>query len=194
MLTLGLARSGEGEPPAQTDGKIHIRLLNQRDATAYRDLRLRGLKEAPTAFGSSYEDESRLRLKKFARKLRRRDESADAVFGAFSGPAQLVGILDFNRDNRPKRRHVAVLGGLFVAPEFQGQGYGGRLIDEAIAHARQLNGVRQILLAVTAGNVAAGSLYRSRGFKCYGLEPDAILVEGKHYDMELMMLNLQTVS
>jgi ribosomal protein S18 acetylase RimI-like enzyme len=80
---------------------------------------------------------------------------------------------------------------MYVSPEFRGQGFGAALVDEAIAHARRLGTVRQILLSVTANNVAASSLYRSRGFERYGLERDALCVDGTYYDEEQMALYLK---
>ena len=200
-LTPGFATSGDDISAssgdvrsAEKNEKIKIRLLNERDVVAYRDLWLRALKESPTAFGSSYETEAGLRIKHLAARLKHHDEPDNGMIGAFADGKFLAGILGFNRDSRLKRRHIVMLGGMYVAPEFRGQGCGGMLLDGVISHIRRLNGVRRILLAVAAGNVAAASLYKSRGFKCYGVEPDAIWVEGSYYDMEQFELDLQGVA
>ncbi len=79
---------------------------------------------------------------------------------------------------------------MYVSPEFRGQGIGAALLDESIAHARKLGTVRQLVLAVTASNVAAASLYRSRGFERFGFERDALWVDGAFYDEEHMVLFL----
>jgi ribosomal protein S18 acetylase RimI-like enzyme len=198
MLTPGRATAG-GDFPAssgderhlQKDGQMKIRFLNERDVVAYRDLWLRALKESPTAFGSSYETEAGQEIKNLAGRLRHDDVSDNGVMGAFAGGTVLAGILGFNRDSRQKRRHIIVLGGMYVAPEFRGQGCGRILLDGVISHVRRFKEVRRIILAVTAGNVAAASLYKSRGFKSYGVEPDAIRVGDKFYGMEQMGLDIQ---
>lgn len=198
MLKPGLATSG-GDSPAssigeqneQKGGEIKIRLLNERDVVAYRDLWLRALQESPTAFGASCETEAGVRIKDIAARLKHDDGTDNGVIGALAGGTRLAGILSFNRDSRQKRRHVVVLGGMYVAPEFRGQRCGGMLLDEVVSHVRRLKGVSRIILAVTTGNEVAASLYKSRGFKCYGVEPDAILVGDKFYGMDQMGLDIK---
>lgn len=168
-----------------------IRFLDSNDLTAYRDLRLAGLKESPTAFGSSYVEEVELPLTEFAARMRPHANPDNGIFGAFTEERGLVGILGFAREHRVKRSHIAALWGMYVSLEFRGQRIGAALVDEAIAHARRLGSVRQIVLSVTANNVVAASLYRSRGFERYGLEHDAICVDGRYFDEEQMALFLK---
>jgi len=111
------------------------------------------------------------------------------VFGAFVED-RLVGLLAFVRPQRAKLRHCAELAGMYVAPEFRRRRVGRALLDAAITHARALPGLRQLRLAVNADNLAARSLYQSRGFQCVGVEPDAICVEGRYYDEVLYVLRL----
>ena len=168
-----------------------IRFLDSGDLTAYRDLRLAALQESPTAFGSSHIEEAELPLTEFAARLRPPDKPDNGIFGAFVDDKGLVGILGFAREYRVKRAHIASVWGMYVSPEFRGRGFGAALVDEAIAHARRLGSVRQIVLSVTASNVAAGALYRSRGFERIGLERDALCIDGKYFDEEQMALYLK---
>lgn len=169
---------------------MEIRFLNAQDVTAYRDLRLHALKEAPTAFVSSYEQEARLPLGDFAARLRSNNDSASGVFGAFSDRNHLIGMLGFSRETRLKRVHIGTLWSMYVLLEFRGQGVGAKLLDGAIAHAQQLDGLRQLTLSFTAGNVAAGALYRSRGFEPFGLAREAMCVDGHYFDEECLVLHL----
>lgn len=50
-------------------------------------------------------------------------------------------------------------------------------------------GLRQVTLAVTAGNESAVALYRSMGFEVYGREPHALLVDGVLHD-DLQMVRM----
>ena len=75
---------------------------------------------------------------------------------------------------------------MYVAPEYRGQGIGAALLDEALGHAEKV-GMRQVLLSVNAENTAALRLYAGRGFERYGLEPDALFIEGRYYDEEYMV-------
>jgi ribosomal protein S18 acetylase RimI-like enzyme len=63
------------------------------------------------------------------------------------------------------------------------------LLDEALSHARQLGVLRQIILTVTVNNLAAYSLYRSRGFGRFGLERDALCIDGAYFDEEHFALH-----
>ncbi|MEA5450731.1 GNAT family N-acetyltransferase [Leptolyngbya sp. CCNP1308] len=169
---------------------MEVRFLNPQEAVTYRDLRLQALRESPTAFASSYEQEVRLSLGDFAARLRPNDDSASGVFGAFNDRNHLTGMLGFSRETRLKRVHIGTLWSMYVLPEFRSQGVGARLLDSAIAHARLLDGLRQLTLSFTAGNVAAGALYRSRGFEPFGLAREAMCIDGNYFDEEYFVLYL----
>jgi RimJ/RimL family protein N-acetyltransferase len=173
---------------------MDIRFLDPSHLTAYRDLRLAGLRESPTAFGSSFAEEAALPSVEFEARLRPPNRPHNGILGALVDDGRLVGVLGFAREYRVKRPHVALAWGMYVSPEFRGQGIGAALLDEAIAHARKVGGIRQLALAVTASNVAAVSLYRSRGFERFGLERDALWVDGAYYDEEHMVLFLKETS
>ncbi|PZV00570.1 MAG: GNAT family N-acetyltransferase [Leptolyngbya sp.] len=170
---------------------MEIRRLTSGDVVAYRDLRLHALQESPTAFASSYEQEVRLSLSDFAARIRPNPDNATShIFGAFDDSNRLIGMLGFSREHRPKRAHVGALWSMYVLPEFRSQSVGSALLDRAIAYAQDLDGLRQLVLSVTAGNVAASFLYQSRGFELFGLERDSLCVGGTYFDEEHLILRL----
>ncbi len=64
---------------------MEICRLTLADVIAYRELRLHALKESPTAFASSYEQEARFSLSDFAARLHpKADNATSHVFGASS--------------------------------------------------------------------------------------------------------------
>lgn len=168
---------------------MEIRFLNSQDVMVYRDLRLQALIESPTAFASSYEQESCFPLTDFAARLRPHDDSANGIFGAFSNKDRLIGMLGFSRESRLKRIHIGSLWSMYVLPENRQQGVAATLLDEALSHARHLTGLRQIVLTVTTNNLPAASLYRSRGFERFGLECDALFINGIYFDEEHLVLH-----
>ncbi|WP_256091088.1 MULTISPECIES: GNAT family N-acetyltransferase [unclassified Nostoc] len=168
---------------------MEIRFLNTQDVVVYRELRLQALRDSPTAFASSYEEESRFSLADFAARLRPHDNSANGIFGAFSDTDKLIGMLGFSRENRLKRVHIGSLWSMYVLPENRGRGVGAALLDEALSHARRLNGLRQIVLTVTTNNLPAASLYSSRGFERFGLERNALFIDGRYFDEEHLALH-----
>ncbi|HIK16351.1 MAG TPA: GNAT family N-acetyltransferase [Leptolyngbyaceae cyanobacterium M33_DOE_097] len=169
---------------------MKIRFLNTQDVTAYRDLRLQALKESPIAFGSSYEQEICFSLSDFAARLQPHNDPANGIFGAFNNHKILVGMLGFSRENRLKRSHIGSLWSMYVLPEFRSQGIGAFLLDTALAYARQLGSLRQIILTVNTNNLVASSLYQSRGFRRFGLEREALLIDGTYFDEEHLVLYL----
>lgn len=164
-----------------------VRQLNSQDAAAYQSLRLQALQESPTAFSSSLAREAGRDLSEIATRVTPAADGSLCVFGVFAGD-QLAGILAFIRPRAEKLRHGAELAGLYVAPEFRRRGFGRALVDAAIAHARSVDGVRQLKLAVNATNTAARLLYQSVGFVRFGVEPDALYVDGSYYDEEYYVL------
>jgi RimJ/RimL family protein N-acetyltransferase len=171
-----------------------IRLLTELDLKAYSAMRLHSLQESPTSFGSSYEQEAKFSMQEFASRIRPHGDTANCMFGAFSDASELMGVIGFSREPHLKRAHIGSVWGMYVRPEFRGKGVGAALLDEALVHARRLPGMRQITLTVTAGNLPAIGLYKSRGFDRFGVQRDALLVDGRLFDEEHWALYLTSVS
>jgi ribosomal protein S18 acetylase RimI-like enzyme len=79
---------------------------------------------------------------------------------------------------------------MHVAAEQQGRGVGRALLRAALGRARQEPGLALIQLSVGSTNEPAKSLYASFGFETYGIERQAIFVDGEYFDEELMALKL----
>jgi RimJ/RimL family protein N-acetyltransferase len=165
---------------------MFIRLLHENDVSAYRSMRLDALRDSPTAFRSSYEEEIGAPLEKFALVLRE-----PAIFGAFAEEGQLIGLVGCRRESRGKLAHNALIVGVHVKAAHRRQGVGGALLDHVIQYAQQLGGIRMLKLSVTANNQDSIRLCVSRGFKSYGLEPDALCVDGAYYAEELYYRRLE---
>jgi ribosomal protein S18 acetylase RimI-like enzyme len=166
---------------------MEIRQLSGEDAEMYRALRLRGLDESPTAFGSSYAEEVG---RPVAVVKRRFADEHNHIFGAFTGDGRLVGMVTLRREPYVKLAHKANIYAMYVAPEARQQGVGRALMAAALARAEAL-GVRQVNLTVTSTNEAAVGLYASCGFERFGLERDAFLIDGVFYDAAYMVLRLR---
>jgi ribosomal protein S18 acetylase RimI-like enzyme len=165
-----------------------VRALGEADVAEFWALRLRGFREEPTSFGSSYDELRDRPLADAARELTSRP--GDFVLGAFL-PA-LVGVVGLRREPRRKRGHRATLWGMYVGREARGQGVGRALLQELVRRARGTNGLEQILLTVMSHNRVAIALYRELGFQVYGHAPDAMRLDGKAYGEDLMRLDLLT--
>ena len=152
-----------------------IRRLEPADAAMFHALRLRGLREAPTAFGSSYEEECDRPVAEVAERMAK--NTGGFILGAFDGDT-LVGTVGMQREAPLKRRHKLVLWGMYVAPDARGSGVGRKLVDEALRQGFALPGIRQVILGVNAANAPALALYTAAGFTPFGLERGCMIVDG----------------
>jgi ribosomal protein S18 acetylase RimI-like enzyme len=164
---------------------MEIRRLVPDDAPAYHALRLRGLREHPDAFTSSYEEDAQQPLQVPLARLASR---LYAFWGAFQG-RELYGMVGLEHEPRAKTRHKGRVIGMYVAPEVTGQGVGRALLEALVAHARG-NGIASLVLTVTEGNDHAQRLYRGAGFRSFGIEPDAIRTGGRSWAKNHMHLDL----
>ena len=118
--------------------------------------------------------------------LSRRPDSV--TFGAFA--EDLVGILGVLRSTGSKSRHKASIVGMYVATAFRRRGIGHRLLIAGIDYAGSLDGVRSINLCVTDAAPSAKALYERAGFRLWGVEREALCVDGDfltEYHMSLAL-------
>jgi RimJ/RimL family protein N-acetyltransferase len=171
---------------------MQFRPLVPEDAGAFQVLRLQGLREAPTAFASSFEEECDRPLAMVASRLSANGEGA--VFGAFN-KSDLVGVTGVRREDHSKLAHKAFLWGVYVAPTFRKRGIGRQLVSQALDFAFSTLGVRQVNLGVNTSNLGAIALYELMGFKTFGIEEGFLLVDGVlHDEMHMVCLRKEAAS
>lgn len=156
-----------------------IRRLGADDAAAFRAIRLEGLERCPCAFRHELSEEIDLPLHAFGKRL-----EDEPVFGAFADGA-LAGVAGFRRQPYARKAHKGELWGVYVRPELRGEGFGTRLIEAVIGHARCE--VEQLHAAVVLEALPARRLYQRLGFVRYGLEPGGLKVGARRFDQELLV-------
>jgi ribosomal protein S18 acetylase RimI-like enzyme len=166
-----------------------IRPLKPADVALFRRLRLFGLQESPTAFGSSYKQAKKIPLKEHAKRLNL-TRSEGVVVGAFE-KNQLVGIGGLLRHDGIKERHKAFVWGMYVQPEFRKRGIGRAILNRLVATAVSIKGLIIVKLAVESSNIPAKKLYESFGFRIIGREPKALCVDGVFFDEDFMILEME---
>jgi ribosomal protein S18 acetylase RimI-like enzyme len=168
---------------------MEIRYLTPEDAGEWLRLRLEALQGDPEAFSASLEEYQSLSLEKVRKRLG--FETKDAfVVGAFED-GQLQGCAGFYRDKGLKTRHKGRVWGVYVTPERRGAGVGKKMLQVLLERGGAMDGIQQILLSVTATQVAALGLYRSVGFTSFGCEPRALKIGERFIDEEYMGLRVR---
>ena len=162
---------------------MQIRRLVEADLDALWALRLRGLSEAPQAFGSTHDEA----LRRGPESVRQRLVAGDDFCYRGACVPDLVGMIAFARETGAKERHKGSLISLYVLPEWRRQGVARVLAEALIAEAGQLPGLEQLHLTVVTSGVAAASLYRSLGFQVYGTAPRSLKQDGRYWDEDLML-------
>ncbi|MEM5457641.1 GNAT family protein [Paraburkholderia phytofirmans] len=172
------------------DNAVLVRQLGPNDRDDYFQLRLRGLKAHPDSFGQSYEEALAKGASQHEAMLKdSRAAEGDFLLGAYaSAGTPLIGVVGLIRNPSDKQRHKAAVIGMYVAPEAAGRGVGRALLNELLARASRVEGLRQIQLLVGSRNEAARKLYESFGFRKYGCEVGALNVGGVFHDADLMAL------
>lgn len=155
------------------------------DEAAYHALRRDGLSRQPECFTVTPEDDA----SRPQRLAGYQPSPEQMIWGAFEAET-LVGVVRFEREPLSKRRHKGQIRGLYVRREAAGQGRGRQLLRTAVAFARTLPGLEQVLLSVVASNDRARGLYLAEGFTVVGREPRAVKWAGQYFDEETLVLFL----
>lgn len=166
---------------------LTIRNLAKEDVGAYRELRLRALRDHPEAFGTAVDEFAARPIADVAARLEATPYSF--TLGAFV-TKRYVGTLTFVQEERPKLQHRGHIYGVYVAPEARGQGVARALLSETIRRARTFPYLEEIDLAVTTTNTAAKKLYESVGFVTAWHEPRFLKLNGRYYNSDWMLLEL----
>jgi RimJ/RimL family protein N-acetyltransferase len=184
--------------PHPTDA-IQIRPVTTDDVEALRTLRIEALRLHPISFTADLaETESRppdAWREQIAATLG--PTATSAIFVADAGDAgagaRLVGMTGVYTPVQPKLAHVGTIWGVYVRQTYRGGGVGRKLIEACIdwARSKRLVGLRLSAVAHEADeNGAARRCYERCGFVAYGVEPHAVLFDGRLYDENLMALTL----
>jgi RimJ/RimL family protein N-acetyltransferase len=163
---------------------IIIKNIKKEDVNEYWKLRLEALQDSPESFSASYEESVNQSIESVKERINQTEENY--ILGAFTESNHVVAMAGFRREQTLKLKHKGIIWGVYVAPEHRKQGIGCKLISEIIQRSKNLKDFYQINISTMVGNESARHLYKSLGFVSYGIERNALRVENKLLDEELM--------
>jgi ribosomal protein S18 acetylase RimI-like enzyme len=166
-------------------------LLTQADAREFWHFRLMGLEESPRAFSESAAELRSSSVELTAKRLEVSSED-NFVLGAFVD-GRLVGTAGFFRSQGEKTAHKGRIWGVYVHPAHRRSGIARALIESLLARVLELEGCRQVSLAVSTTQAAAIALYDSFGFKSIGVEPCSLRIGHDFIDEQLRVLMLDSL-
>ncbi len=155
-----------------------IRLLEEKDLDAFIRVRLNGLRLFPASFGASFEDG--VDRESFRQVLATKHER-NFIMGAFEKD-NLVGLVGFVQHKSPKMKHKGIIWGVYVEPDYGGQGIGRQLLNACLDRITHFPELHSVQLTVSTKAPKAKALYESLGFEPWGIEPECLLVGGELID------------
>lgn len=144
---------------------LSVREFTPDEWPLYRELRLRALRDAPDAFGSTHAHEAEREEEDWKSRLARGATSAHDLPLVAEVDRQPVGLAWARIDALDQT--VAHLFQVWVAPTHRHLGVAHALLHAAIAWARAAHAQR-LVLDVTCGNTPAERMYRRAGFVSMG--------------------------
>ena len=147
---------------------ISIRRIEPGDGDILSCLRLAALSDSPSAFSSTYSDESSRSAIEWAERVQASASGFDrATFFAFHSE-EPVGIVGGYREN--PESPIVELVSMWVNPSARRAGIGRALVGAILDWARETE-ASEVALGVIQGNAAAERLYTAMAFTATGAAP-----------------------
>ena len=159
---------------------MEIIRLTAADAARFTAMRQTALAEESASFRTSAEDDAKVPLANWERRL-----AQEHVYAAQRDGAWLA-IGGLSCETRTKLAHKGLFWGMYAVPAARGTGAAARILEQLEATAREI-GLRQLQLTLMADNVRARRVYERHGYELYAIEPDSVRREDGSYADEALM-------
>jgi ribosomal protein S18 acetylase RimI-like enzyme len=156
---------------------IALEPITAKNAPMFKAVRLRALRDAPMAFGSTYAKESQLTDAEWIKRAAQWNGERSVGFLAMDEGDRCGIAASFLDQSDATRAHIV---SVWTAPSHRRQGVARLLLQEILGWARR-SGAQILQLMVTSNNQSALSSYQGQGFTLTGrTEPypnDSALIE-----------------
>ncbi len=149
-----------------------IRRVAVKDARQFYDLKLKSIQTDPEVFLATMEEMENKTMPEILAWIKH-----DYIFGAFVRK-KLIGTIHLIEQKPEKFKHIGIVGGLYVNPDYRGQGIGRKLTEKLLSYAKKK--FYSLQLKVVPTDIAAIKLYESFGFFCWAKEKNALYHKGKY--------------
>jgi GNAT superfamily N-acetyltransferase len=143
---------------------VEIRRIRADEGLRLREVRLRALADAPTAFGSSLAREQTFPESTWHERAADGAAGSDRVTFVAEEAGQLVGLATGVARHQDGPDHSPMLIGMFVDSTQRGRGVGAALVERVTEWARTL-AAQHLYLWATSTNRPAIALYEKCGFR-----------------------------
>ena len=143
---------------------VTLERITESMTLTFKAVRLSALKDAPSAFGSTYAEESQLPEVEWKRRASVMSGSCATGYIAVQDGRPCGMVRGFIDQQNPRRAHLA---SMWISPERRRAGIASKLL-EAVESWAIGSGARELALTVTNNNESAIALYMRRGFKLSG--------------------------
>jgi ribosomal protein S18 acetylase RimI-like enzyme len=143
---------------------ITLDRISPRNVAVFREIRLRALQDSPTAFASTYADESQFTDEVWLRRAIWCTTDRSVGFLALAGTTGCGIVRGSLDDDDPQ---IGWVESMWVAPSNRRRGVGQLLVNAVIDWARDC-GIGMLKLDVTKTNEAAIRFYKSLNFRDTG--------------------------
>lgn len=143
---------------------IVVRRVTAADAALLRDIRLRALQDAPSAFGSTYAAEMTRTDAEWRERAASGAKGTDRFTALAFDDDQCVGLAGGFRNDEDGHHADIDLVSMWVAPTHRGSGVADQLVDAVLEWACNEASADVVGLWVTRGNDRAQRFYERLGF------------------------------
>ena len=145
---------------------VTIRRIKASEGALLRDVRLRALRDSPSAFAMTYEDEAAHGNEHWMARAASVSAGGDSTTIVALRADDTIGMVaGYHPD---PAHHVVELVSMWTAPTIRRRGVGRRLIDALVLWAAEEASAHTVELWVTASNEEALALYAATGFALTG--------------------------